>query len=246
MFQDAKVPREANFNPEDPSGASWVKDLPRLNQTEIEDGDAWYRGRLQSLQAVDEMVDEVFKRLEEHDMLDDTYIIFTSDNGYHISQHRLPPGKSCGYEEDINVPLYIRGPGIPKDHVSEAVTAHIDLLPTFFKMAGISQREDFDGTPIPWSLDGSDEEIKIEHANIEMWKNSYSINSVPARKREIESPGNNTYKSVRLIGQDYSLYYSVWCTNEHEMYDMNVSVTWLPQIFRDMQLTIFNRRISTR
>jgi arylsulfatase A-like enzyme len=238
MFQDAKVPREANFNPENPSGASWVKDLPRLNEKEVESGDTFYRARLQSLQAIDEMVDEVFKRLEEYDILDDTYIVFTSDNGYHISQHRLPPGKSCGYEEDINVPLYIRGPGIPKAHVSEAVTAHIDLLPTFFRMAGISQREDFDGTPIPWNLDGSDEEVKIEHANIEMWKNSYTINKLPTRKREVEAPGNNTYKSVRLIGQEYSLYYSVWCTNEHEMYDMNVS-TLFSRTFHDMQLTCF-------
>lgn len=33
---------------------------------------------------------------------------------------------------------------------------------------------------------------------------------------------NNTYKGVRLIGRDYNLYYSVWCTNETELYDLKV------------------------
>lgn len=243
MFPDAKVPREANFNPEKQSGAGWIRELPRLNESQIQHGDDWYRARLQSLQAVDEMVEEVFKRLERHNLLDDTYVVFTSDNGYHISQHRMPPGKTCGMEEDINVPLYIRGPGIPKGHVSEAVTAHIDLLPTFFKMAGIAQREEFDGSPIP--LTQCDEKnAKTEHANIEMWMDAYGINSLPNEKRdildipamagvqplhkrqsdELDVPADNTYKSVRLMGKDYNLYYSVWCTNEHELYDMEVSI----------------------
>jgi hypothetical protein len=34
---------------------------------------------------------------------------------------------------------------------------------------------------------------------------------------------NNTYKSVRLLGEGYNLYYSVWCNNEHELYDLSVS-----------------------
>jgi arylsulfatase A-like enzyme len=128
------------------------------------------------------MVEEVFQRLKRHDLIDDTYVVFTGDNGYHISQHRMPPGKTCGMEEDINVPLYIRGPGIAKGHVSKAVTAHIDLLPTFFKMAGISQRGDFDGLPIP--LTQCDEKnAKTEHANIEMWMDAYGINSLPNEKR---------------------------------------------------------------
>lgn len=35
---------------------------------------------------------------------------------------------------------------------------------------------------------------------------------------------NNTYKSVRLIGDGFNLYYSVWCNNEHELYDLTVSI----------------------
>ena len=50
--------------------------------------------------------------------LDNTYIVFTSDNGFHLGQHRLPPGKQTPYETDIHVPLVVRGPGVaPGTHV---------------------------------------------------------------------------------------------------------------------------------
>ena len=221
LFPDAKVPRTANFNPDDPSGASWVRHLPQLNDSGVEYNDNWYRARLQALQAVDEMVDSFMKKLEAKNLLDNTYVVFTSDNGFHISQHRLTPGKTCGYEEDINVPLAIRGPGIRKGHTSYSVSAHVDILPTLFKIAGIPQRDSFDGQPIALTEEdeANTDQIKIEHANIEMWKTTYSA----LKKRQSSIPAANTYKSVRLIGKGYSLYYSVWCTNEHELYDMSVS-----------------------
>ena len=165
------------------------------------------------------MVDNLFAKLEEYDILDNTYIIFSSDNGFHIGQHRLAPGKTCGYEEDVNVPLIIRGPGVPKNVVSEAVSAHTDLTPTFFELAGIPQREEFDGIPIAIpGISGDNVKVKAEHASIEFW-------SLRAPEQDFLGQVNNTYKSVRLIGDNYNLYYSVWCSNEHELYDMSVSGT---------------------
>lgn len=35
---------------------------------------------------------------------------------------------------------------------------------------------------------------------------------------------NNTYKAVRVLAEDYNLFLSVWCNNEHELYDLNVSL----------------------
>ena len=91
----------------------------------------------------------VIAKLEDYGILDNTYIVYSSDNGFHIGQHRLQPGKSCGYEEDINVPLIIRGPGISANLTTDVVSTHTDLAPTFFKLLGIPLRDDFDGTPIP-------------------------------------------------------------------------------------------------
>lgn len=150
-----------------PSGVSWVRNLALQNQSVIDYNDHFYRSRLRALQGVDELVDSLVTRLEESDQLDNTYIIYTSDNGFHIGQHRLPPGKTCGFEEDIRVPLFIRGPGVMKDNVQDAVTTHIDLAPTIFHLAGIPARDDFDGTAIPVTIDVDVE--RHEHVTVEYW-----------------------------------------------------------------------------
>lgn len=129
---------------------------------------------MQALQAVDELVEGIVQRLDKAGILDNTYVIFSTDNGYHIGQHRLNPGKECGFEEDINIPLIIRGPGVPVGKVTDAVTAHTDLAPTFVKIAGGPLRDDFDGNPIPLNA----REIKAahasrqEHVNVEFWGNA--------------------------------------------------------------------------
>ena len=49
--------------------------------------------------------------LRKTGQLDDTDIVFTSDNGFHLGQHRLPPGKLTAYDTDIRVPLFDPRPG---------------------------------------------------------------------------------------------------------------------------------------
>ncbi|KAH6955768.1 alkaline-phosphatase-like protein [Ilyonectria sp. MPI-CAGE-AT-0026] len=225
LFSELRVPRTANFNSESPSGVSWVANLPRLNGTSVQYLDHFYRQRLRALQGVDELIEQVFTRLENAGVLDDTYIIFTSDNGYHLGQHRLPPGKECGFEEDIRVPLYIRGPGVAKGRTENAVTTHIDLAPTFFKIAGIELRDDFDGTPIPLSANIGMPGIRHEHVAVEYWGTAIAEGSVDGfdAHGQIVMP-NNTYKGLRVKGEFYDIYYSVWCNNEHELYNIKVSL----------------------
>lgn len=237
LFQNVTVPRTPNFNPDEvclspperrrlltvvlqPGTASYFKTLRKLNQSEVEYNDNWYRKRLQSLQSVDELIDSVVDRLSLSPVvLNNTYLIYTTDNGFHIGQHRLPPGKSCNIEEDVNIPFFIRGPGIPKGAVQSIPSSHTDIVPTLFKLAGIPLRDDFDGEPIPVTEEMLSVNEKSEHVNIEFWgkylvegNNFFGVSYFP----------NNTYKHVRVIGNDYDLAYAVWCTNEHELYDMTV------------------------
>lgn len=184
---------------------------------------------------MDELVDLVVSRLEYTGNLDNTYIIYTSDNGYHIGQHRLPPGKECGFEEDIRVPLFIRGPGIPKGHVEKAVTAHVDLAPTLLHLAGAKQRDDFDGTPVPLhSHESLHSSQRGEHANVEFW--GLAIAEGEGNSFGPENPitvPNNTYKGLRLHSPEsgYDLYYSVWCNNAHELYDITTDPYQLRNIY---------------
>ncbi|KAK9778990.1 hypothetical protein SCAR479_04226 [Seiridium cardinale] len=221
LFKSTKVPRTKNFNPEEASGVSWINKLARINETGVSYLDKFYQARLQALQGVDELVERLVDELEAAGILNETYIIYTADNGYHLGQHRLPPGKECGFEEDIRVPFVIRGPGIPAGTVESAVTTHIDLAPTLLRLAGIELRSDFDGTPIPLPSDEPGTVIRHEHVGVEYWGTAIAEGTLGG----FDGNGqivmkNNTYKAIRLIGEGYNIYYSVWCNNEHEFYDI--------------------------
>lgn len=147
-------------------------------------------------------------------MLDNTYFLFSSDNGFHISQHRLHPGKECGYEDDIRVPFVIRGPGIPSGVVQSGVSSHSDLAPTILSLANLPLRSTFDGRAL--DVFNATGEAKHEHVGVEFW----GIGTPEDKYNNADLMLNNTYKSLRLESKAYSLYYSVWCTNEVEFYDM--------------------------
>jgi arylsulfatase A-like enzyme len=232
LFKNYKIPRNENFNPEKQGGVSWIKRLPRLNQTVIDYNDEFQRSRLRALQAVDESIEQLIKKVEAAGQLDNTYIFYTTDNGYHISQHRLHPGKECGFDTDINIPLIVRGPGIPAGRISTAVTAHTDLASTILNIAG-APRDDSDGIPIPLTKQ-DEEDARHDHVTIEFWglgipEGKFGDYGEENMNDGYEFPahavGNNTYKGLRIVSDEYSLYYSVWCTNETELYDVTVSIS---------------------
>lgn len=117
------------------------------------------------------MVEKVVAKLESYGILDNTYIFYSADNGFHISQHRMPPGKGCPYEADLNVPLVVRGPGIARGAEVTVPTAHMDLSPTFLDILGIQARPDFDGAPIPLKTEDAGKRT-TEHVQMEFWSSS--------------------------------------------------------------------------
>ncbi|KIW00572.1 uncharacterized protein PV09_07926 [Verruconis gallopava] len=241
LFKDYIIPRDANFNPEKQGGVAWIKNLQRLNDTVIAYNDEYQRARLRALQSVDEMVEKLVKMLEAKNLLDNTYIFYTTDNGYHISQHRMHPGKECGFDTDIHIPLIIRGPGVAPGRVTNTVTSHTDLAPTIMRLAGES-RDDFDGVAVPL---GDDETMpgkefeRHEHINVEYWgmaipEGIYRDYGEGGQSHgSLNAARNNTYKALRIIGEDYSLYYAVWCTGDKEYYDVKLDPGQLDNFYDD-------------
>jgi arylsulfatase A-like enzyme len=146
LFSHAQVPRTAAFNEADVSDKpGFIQAFPTLTPADIQEADAIYRARLRSLQAVDEAIKLLVRTLQVAGQLDNTYIFFTSDNGFHLGQHRFQPGKGTPYEEDIRVPLIVRGPGIPAGTMRQELATLIDLAPTMADAAGISLAVASDG-----------------------------------------------------------------------------------------------------
>ncbi len=94
------------------------------------------RRRLRALEAVDEDAGKLINRLGQLGELDNTYIVFTADNGFFNGEHRISKGKYRPYENSSHMPFMIRGPGIPQNRSSDELTMNVDLAPTIVDIAG--------------------------------------------------------------------------------------------------------------
>jgi arylsulfatase A-like enzyme len=146
MFADAALPSGDHVGETDVGDKpAFVRNLPPLDAKRMAELTDEYRRRLRSLQAIDDMVAAIVQALTEARLIDDSYVIYSSDNGFHLGEHRLPAGKDFPYEEDIRVPMVMRGPGVPKRGRIEALVANIDLAPTIAEIAGVKPPAFVDG-----------------------------------------------------------------------------------------------------
>ncbi|MBW9208022.1 sulfatase-like hydrolase/transferase [Mumia sp. zg.B21] len=111
----------------------------KLNRKQVKKMRKHYRNRVRMAQSVDDLVGAVMRTVGP-----DTYIVFTSDNGYHLGHRRLNPGKSSAYDTDIRVPLVIAGPGVVRGPRYQVVQ-NIDVAPTLEQIAGIKPSAVRDG-----------------------------------------------------------------------------------------------------
>ncbi|MEH2271033.1 MAG: sulfatase-like hydrolase/transferase, partial [Nostoc sp.] len=177
LFPGVKAPRPDNFNEADVSTKpQFMQELPQLNQKQIDDVDESYRKRLRSLQSVDEAVVELVDTLKANGQLDNTYIIFTSDNGYKQGIHRASTGKESAYEEDIRLNLVVRGPGIPAGKKLPQQVGNIDFFPTFTEMAGVKPPAFVDGRSFLPLLKGTT-------SNLPKWRSAFLIEHKQNQKR---------------------------------------------------------------
>jgi len=155
LFPGLQAPRTPSFNEaavrDKPAR---IRNLKRLKPQSIAAIDTLYRKQVLSLQAVDEAVAALIETLRETGQLDNTFLVFTSDNGFHMGQHRLEPGKYTPYEPDVHVPLLVRGPGVPAGAEVTALTSTVDLAPTFAALAGAALPVEPDGRSLVPFLQG--------------------------------------------------------------------------------------------
>jgi arylsulfatase A-like enzyme len=140
-YGDKELPEPESFNEKDVDDKPiFIQRHDRLGKgTKQRMRDA-YRCALASLETVDEGIKDLYSELEDADALEDTVVVFISDNGYFYGEHRIPGSKTLPYEESIHVPFMIRLPdSLQGDErvrqVSEQV-ANIDLTPTILDLAG--------------------------------------------------------------------------------------------------------------
>ena len=143
MFDDVALPNPPSFNEADVlDKPAWICDTLSLTPEEGSKLGQRYRQRLRSLQSVDEMVGKLVGVLSETGELSNTYIVFTSENGLHLSEHRRFAMKWTAYKEAVHVsPLLVRGSGVPRGVSRSQMELNNDLAPTFASWAGLDAAE---------------------------------------------------------------------------------------------------------
>jgi len=111
-----------------------------------------------TLAAVDEGVGRVLDALQETGRLDNTLVIFTSDNGFFHGEHNGLTDKRLAYEESIRIPLLVAGPGIPRGKLLDQMVLNIDVAPTLYDIAGAPAPSPIHGRSFRPLLAGGDVE----------------------------------------------------------------------------------------
>jgi N-acetylglucosamine-6-sulfatase len=162
-----RAPRTAAFNEADNADKpNWLRSMPLLSDRAIGRIDKQYGKRFASMQAIGDMVKSVIDTLKQTGQLDNTYVFFASDNGFHQGQHRMHSGKNTPYSEDIDVALVVRGPGVPAGRVVSQLTGNVDYAPTFAELAGV---------PLPSFVDGRSLVALMKGNNPSRWRKAFLI-----------------------------------------------------------------------
>ncbi|CAJ1934958.1 unnamed protein product [Cylindrotheca closterium] len=156
------APRTPNYNHSCPDHHWLVRNQPPLTQLQGKEVDELYQSRLKTLLSVDDLVEGLVQTLQDLDLLENTYLLFTSDNGFRLGQFRMPEAKFHPYENDIRLPMMMRGPNLPSATRTGTTTTttsqknsilgtHVDLMPTLLGLA----TQTWNNSIVPPTMDGS-------------------------------------------------------------------------------------------
>lgn len=154
-FADEELPEDPSYGEDDMRDKpAFLRRRPDLDASTTERITESYRGRLESLLAVDEAVEKLIGTLEKTGQLDNTYVLFTSDNGFFFGQHRVPTGKFLPHGASGQVPMLMRGPGLKAGVHSGELTSNADLAATIADIGGADPDLPLDGrSMLPYGRD---------------------------------------------------------------------------------------------
>jgi N-acetylglucosamine-6-sulfatase len=213
-FPGLRAPRTPAFNAVGTEEPAWLRHFEPLGPPQVAQIDAKFRLRAQAVQAVDRMIGEIEAKLAAKGLARDTYIVFSSDNGLHMGEHRLRPGKLTAFDTDIKVPLIVTGPGVPAGRTVRAMSENIDLCPTFDELAG---------APIPPSADGRSLLALMHGRRAPGWPRVVLIEHhgrvADRGDPDLPTRGSGNPPSYEALRTPSSLYVE-YVTGEREYYDL--------------------------
>ena len=158
LYRGLQAPRTPTFDAAVTNPPNWLEGQPKLSARDEASIDVAFRKRAQSVRAVDDLIGSLVATLRTTGTLSNTYFVFSSDNGLHMGDYRLMPGKLTTFDTDIHVPLIVVGPRVPAGRRVAAMAENIDLRSTFDALAGTKPAKPVDGrtlTPLLFGPGGT-------------------------------------------------------------------------------------------
>jgi arylsulfatase A-like enzyme len=138
-------PKTAAYDKLPANPPSWLTGRTPLTAAQQKKITKAYRKRVEADLATDEMIGHLEDDLKAKGLARNTYFVFSSDNGYHMGEYRLLPGKQTAFDTDIHVPLIVSGLGVPAGRTATQLVSNIDLAPTLESLAGVAVPATVDG-----------------------------------------------------------------------------------------------------
>lgn len=220
LFAGIQAPRSPSFNEADTSDKPrWVRSVPPLSDAEIAKVDETYSKEAEMMLAVDDMLARVLETLKSVGQLQNTYIIFTTDQGFHMGEHRLTDMKLTPYAGASEIPLIVRGPDVPANETRPEMALGTDLAPTFAAIADVTPPDFVDGRSLKGIWEGKDAQEPWRQAALqEFWPRAdlgdYGLEHL---NRIVEVPRYRAFRTPELL---FSEYFYKDGSSDGELYDL--------------------------
>jgi N-acetylglucosamine-6-sulfatase len=240
-FNSLTNPHTLNWNESAVGGVpAFVRQLLPLTEFESRRQNMGFRNRTASAADLDDMLGVILAALDAAGVADNTYFIFTSDNGYHLGEHKFIFGKGQPYETDIRLPFYIRGPHITANSTLLYPTNHLDVTATIVELSGAK--------PVGPPLDGLSFASVFSSDTIaaNVWRNfSYSeYFGATDTWVAMRFPDGGLPSASEPLDGALKMHY--WCTNEYEVFNITSDPWELENIYDTPRgLSLINATVGT-
>ncbi|KAL4225641.1 hypothetical protein ACF0H5_016330 [Mactra antiquata] len=249
-FSNKTAPRTGSYNIK-AVNKHWLLEQPIVPMPAdmVSSSDEIFRRRWRTLLSVDDMVSDLINLLDKKGQLDNTYVFFSSDNGYHLGQFGLPYDKRQLYDFDIRVPLMVRGPGIDAGRISNDIVLNIDFAPTFVSLVDDSMMDNVDGISMRGILHPQENKTQplrtsflVEHTG----EYSTNVKDCPQYTNQnmgncdshcvCEDSKNNTYACLVTLNNSSSVKYCEFSDTENfvEVYDLKNDPSELKNLYQTL------------
>jgi arylsulfatase A-like enzyme len=212
-FPGLTAPRTAAYDRLPAGAPSWLAGNGPLTATEKSTLDKNFRKRAQAVQAVDRLIGNLRAQLTASGVAGNTYVVFSSDNGFHMGEYRLTGGKQTAFDTDVRVPLVIAGPSVVAGSTRAEIVQNTDLAPTFQRIGGADVASDVDGRSLLGLTRGDAAPQWRTGSLIEHHGPNQAADDPDAQTQRNGQP--TTYSALRTATYTYVEY----ATGEREYYD---------------------------